>query len=203
MALRKSLVVDLDSIIGRASSRHGGRRDDARVSERAEIHAELGVVVLAQELQMNLGHTIHCRRTHHRRVWRVVTRCGGTEDSNGRRREDAQIVLARSLEHVGYALIVYMQGELRILLAGRREKCRQMDNGAHLVLMNKGLEGLKVGDVELFEWPRCYELLVARRVRIEALRCLTNIGCDDIIPPVDTAKVWQQLGAHLPASARK
>ena len=45
---------DLDGVVGGAAAGQRARGDDARVAQRAEVHARLGVVVRAQQLLVHL-----------------------------------------------------------------------------------------------------------------------------------------------------
>ena len=75
-------------------------RDDPRKPERPEVQPEPGVVVLAQQLRVHLGHAVDGLGPLHAQVGRGVARGLRPEGADGAGHEDAEVVLLGELHHV-------------------------------------------------------------------------------------------------------
>lgn len=168
------LVEDVDGVISGTATRKSLVGDDTRVTAAAEVQALSAVVVLTEQLQMHLRHTVHGRGSHDRLIGSHLLRGRGTERTNGGRNVQTALVLASHIDDVLRAVHVHLQSLLGHLLAdGGQEGTKMNDPGDAVLSHETGDVGL-VGDIEESRRARKLELSVRE----------TEIGGNDVLNTV-------------------
>ena len=130
-----SVVVDIDSIVGRAATRRCNVRDDAREADTARIDAVLMEVPVAEQLCGNLRNTIDGARPLHSVLRCHVVRRIHTERADRAGREHRALVLASNLEDVPQAVDTDLPCQTRLRLCHYRQQRRKVVDGIDVVLL--------------------------------------------------------------------
>ncbi len=97
-------------------------------------------------------------------------------------------MLPRHLEYIVKPVDVHIPSELGVLLAGRGQDCRQMENGVNIVLSHHLLNRLPLRDIDKVERSGLQEF---------PARLGLSAGGDHIFRPVPLTECQRQLRADL------
>mmetsp|Transcript_26308 Transcript_26308/g.66155 ORF Transcript_26308/g.66155 Transcript_26308/m.66155 type:complete len:247 (-) Transcript_26308:34-774(-) len=183
----ENVMKHLNRIISGTTSRHRFSRDDTRVANGAKVNTVDFVIVVAKQLQKNLGGTIYGGRTHDGLIRCHVFWRFRAEDSNRTGCENAQLVYARQLDHVSNTIDIHIQSQLWLLFTSRRQDTTQVNDPVDAVLDDQTLQSTVAADVSIRKRP----------ITGERTERFAHIRGQDIITTVDMAQTSAQLSTNL------
>lgn len=154
------LVEDIDGVIGGATAGKSLVGDNSGVSQTAEVQSGGLVVVLTEQLQMDLGHSVHGGRSHDSVIGGHLLGGGGTEGTDGGGNVQTALVLTSNLDDVLRSVHVDLQSLLGHLLTDGGEQSAEVDNPGNAVLSNQALDVGLISHIQEGRGSRNLELSV-------------------------------------------
>ena len=155
-----SLIEDINSIICGTTARQSLVGDDSRISAATEIESSSTMVILSQQLQMHLRHSVHCGGSHDSLIRSHLLRSWGTESTNSRRNVQTALVLTSHIDDVLASVNIHLKSLLGHLLTNRRQKSTKVNNPRNSVLSNQTSDVALVSYIEESRRSRSLELSV-------------------------------------------
>ena len=142
------LPVDVDRIVGRAAAgrRHVG--DEARIPDASGVDAVLRPVVVGEQLARHLRDAVHRPRPADRVLRRRIMGRFGTEDPDGARCEDGEILVACELEKTDHAVDADVPCRHGLRLAHGRENGRHIEDRVDGVVFDGPAQAVRVEKVD-------------------------------------------------------